>query len=239
MIKTLLLGFMLCVAARAQFSLPLIGVGYSNAAASITFINSVGSQTPPTSSTNMTGANFCAVELSCQNTTMSGVTVSDSLGNTYGHLTTYHDAFNTTQSTIYYYAGLTGGASMTFSVSGATEPAIAVECFSGLSASPFQTGTDSGATVQASTLATGSISAPANSLVVTGASTEQPLFAAVPTIDSPAGFTVTNSGDGSGSGSGYGMGYKIYNSSASVNVTWDQHGVSGSEQISVSIAAFK
>lgn len=189
---------------------------------------STNSTSVTTPSADTTGANFIIVSVS----SFAGAgepTLSDSNGNTWTGLTAQTGAV--LRQRLFYCVAPSVGAGHTFTVSGASSfPALAVEAFSGVNATPF--GTQNGATDAGGTINTGSVTpSVANSLLVTGLAFNSPT--ATTTIDSS--FIKTDSTTPTPSdGVGAAMAYKI--TSGAENPQWVV--TSGTSGTSTSIATF-
>lgn len=190
-----------------------------------TSINSTSVTTP---SADTTGANFIAVTVS----SFAGSaepTLSDSKGNTWTGLTAQAGAV--LRQRLFYCVAPTVGTGHTFTVSGASSfPALAIQAFSGVNATPF--GTQNGTTDVGGTINTGSVTPSVNnSLFVTGLAFNNP--AATTAIDSSfikTDSTIPTPADGVGAA----MAYKI--TSGAENPQWVV--TSGAGGTSTSIATF-
>ena len=165
-----------------------------------------------TGAIDTTGANLIVISVGFYSAG-TGLTVSDSKGNTWLPLT-----LRTTSSghqRFFYAQAALVGSGHTFTVTGTSiYPAIHVRAFAGATATPFDL--QAGATNSGSSLATGSITpTQPGALVVSGL-----CFDSTATVSVAPTMTVTQSPFGSGVAFGGALGYLVQTTAAAVNPTW-------------------
>lgn len=186
--------------------------------------------TCPTSGVDMTGANFCYVTVGAFIAGPS--TVVDNYGNTYTPLTAYTTG-NPTQQRGYYVANASTGAGFiwTLNNSFSNSATLAGACFSGIRAvSPLFSQNGTASSVNSASAQDGTMSPPANSLLVSGVGVD------VKTISSvDSGFNITDQ-ISSGSSVGAGLAYLFQAGTTSQSPTWT---LSGSTDWAVGNAVFQ
>jgi hypothetical protein len=199
----------------------------------ITLIADVGAGSPDsgdvtTGGINTTGADFLVAVVSNFGGTAA---VSDSKGNTWTALTESADAV---KCRIFYTVPSSVGASHTFTVSGATYPAICVAAFSGVHATPAdqQNGaTDTGVT----SLQPGSVTPSEDAeLVVTGLATRDPV--SMESINDSYVLETSKPNNQDGVHMGAYLAYRVQTTAAATNPAWSW---TTSRDASARIATFK
>lgn len=169
-----------------------------------------------TTAQNTTGANLIVVSIAFYTGPGTGVTVTDSLSNTWTALTAHTSSNHQTRQ--YYCVNPTTGASHTFTLTGPSgfSPNISMIAVSGAAASPYEsdTGANSGSS-SVTTIQPGSLTPAENGdLLVSGLVSGNGASQAI--NDS---FTAVVAGTGSGAVGG-GLGYLIQATAAAINPTW-------------------
>lgn len=180
-----------------------------------------------------TGANFIVIGIGFYNGTTPNPSVSDSKGNTWTALTNRASTIVSTRQ--YYCFAPTVGSGHTFTVSGVVSyPAIAVQAWSGIAASPADQ--ENGATTSGSwaTVSTGSVTpSQANTVLVASLAFE----AGGGTTAINSGFTISNT-IAYGTSEGVSLAYKILTSADATNPEWSSGGTNSGDG-AAAITSFK
>lgn len=189
--------------------------------------NSGGSGGSTTAAVDTTGVDFIAIVTSKYST--AAITVSDSKGNTWNALT--NQTNGNANGRVYWSVPTSVGTGHTFSCLGTSVFAgLAVICFSGGAASPFDV--ENGASGNVASLATGSITPTADDeVIITGGGWN----GGTVSYDVDSGVTKTANLLYSPN-MGVAAGYKIQTVAAAINPTWSWTSTS---QVGVVVASFK
>jgi hypothetical protein len=192
-----------------------LGVDAQPPASGITFV--AGTAQPSSNNSNVTSsaidttlANFLVLSAT---TYASSASVSDSYSNTWTSLTQYSNS-EPDYVQLFYCASAIVGTGHTFTVSGLF-PAVSVAAFSGVDASPYESGT--GGTGGSASAQPGSVTpSESGDLIITGINAG---IATNGTITIDSGFTAFAVGNNGNAEAG-GIAYLIQAVLASVNPTW-------------------
>ncbi len=180
--------------------------------------------TATTGGINTTTANFCVATVLEFLADPSSGTMSDSLSNTWHHLTTLNDTAHSSTESVFWYtynngSAFNAGSSQTFSFTGTSYPTMIVSCYSGVltTSDPFdqQNGLASQST---NTFQSGSITPTLNNeLLITSAGDFSGNGAGIYTVNS--GFTKTGNDQNNNSLILY-QAYFTQSPAAAINPTW-------------------